>query len=382
MSQTYSHLPSVSQSSELRDLSVSINGVQIKQNDILDLQINFGEDRKHGAILINDLMSYGETLHVQIGEIFIHYTDIIDTVYEENFVITEAFLSRDKNNKPVIDIRFEDLDTFVLRNTFVNYHYQNKTPAEILGDILVGMGLNYSIYDGESSKTLENVVIPKDNDLFNWMKKFVQRHGLYIIKDKYISYIIHKDLLLFKNLPIGPELEFNMEAEAENFRRIMEYDQKMVDRYKTSNIPVSEIQEFDIQNSVIKPEQQTISEVYQDEVLNNGSGIKDVNFEDQFFSIGTRSWSSLVTNYESQGEESYHWLLDRNQELEIYLPGINMDRVMYKYMVRLPRSAMIEEFDKTYSGYYVCTKTIDKISNSKLFNVLTMNRSDYGEGEL
>ncbi|MCD6370818.1 MAG: hypothetical protein J7L63_04945, partial [Thermoplasmata archaeon] len=241
----YSH----STSSNLYDLEVLLNGYLLPPNTIIDLQIDFGRPSKIGNITFSDLSGISELSTINSGSIKISYKDFNEHLYSESFEILTVTKNEDKSNKPVFQCKFEDQSTSILKSTYLNLHFADMSAIQILNEITKTLDLDYYLMDVAKPVKFENVVTPSHISLWEWIQTFIKQHNILMFCDKHLSYIIHSDLADFSGLGYALEDVYSVEDKGSSYRRITEYNTKLMDRNALAFLPNRNEYVFDENNS-------------------------------------------------------------------------------------------------------------------------------------
>ena len=365
------------------DYFVEINGCEVREPDILDLEIMFGGCSVDGVLTIQDsqgIMSgvVEGSKSVQVGGLVrVGWSAALGCggEYDETFHIEKVRSTTDSSNKKLLVIDLVDADTRNAKGAYTSKNYNKMKPSEILKEhvsktIKPGIPsprkLNVVGHKDESKTTMTT---PSNSDAFSFMNTWMKQTGMTRIKDKFTDHIISKQLTEFDKLVTAPE-EFEVDPVSEfSFWRVIQYN---LDGYDVNallhSIPMQLTDTSGSQNHDGDSKESLNKDMFK--VTHEKSAIQG-NAANNVHSRGTKTGVKNTAKM-----QQYFTVLSNAQTCSIWVPGMNINRIGYKSIVNFPKPSYVtgDEHDDVYSGMWEITAVRDKIIKQFFVQELFLRR--------
>jgi len=374
----YDLTPRIDAFSEYNTLQLSVNGVIIDDKSIIDLQINYSKEEK-GFLSFTDSIGIIEIAPLSFGIIDMLLIDSIKNKITKKYIITKAETIRTDNNLLTIDIEFEEYDTYRLKNTFISRSYKELNILEIIEKVFNELEIDSEFIDKDKIDKYEYFAIPGNISFYD----FILKHSKIADFDFYVDRIGwifgSKDSFNFSNLKVIKEDIFSFTSK-NPFWKILEYKgdfsnikevRKCTDMYLTNP---------DIMDLKYKPDIIKISDIYETQKLNNGTGFKNKVISDLITNIGEKQTNHIYNTPIKGDNIDYREYIKKSQDISIAVQGVLSIRMYGVINIDLPRSTSNNDSnpDSVFSGKFVVTDVVDKFMAGKYLQILYLKSSDYG----
>jgi len=380
------YIGNLNEAAKIHDFSAKINGIEIPKQDLPDLQINFGRNYA-GVLTFFDTAGISELAPLTYAILEISYSDVTDFMYNGAFIINKVETTRFKDGAIKQKLFFEHVSIYLLKNLYISKTFTNKTMLEMLGEIFEDYKIpgiiNIEKNELAEPKKYEYFVFPKNISLWEFMEKHLKYEDIYYYFSKLGLHIISRSLLATKYLIEDPNPYIFSTNTNKSFYSILEFRGTTSNLKELSKIPSMKINKFNNENLVYDPELINIETLMQDEKINNGIGMPNVEFSDMFMSLGNKEIDVLKSVKMPGKDEDVREILRSNQSFEIAVQGANIDRLFKLITINLPRAKYMDSapFDSVFSGKYVITEIADRVISGTFFQILTLESPDYEKGE-
>ena len=328
---------------------ITINGCDLRMEDVLDLEIMFGGSTIPAILTIQDSDAHltGENGKVPIavgGSVHIEYDSIGNCHYEDDFTITKVNFATDDRNRKLVVILMEDTDTVKSKSSYISKGYPGKTHSEVIQEHRKEIGTKKELIVAEpehQKQKKQNVVIPAHQNNHDTIEKMNEHNGYDIVKDKEKHYLVHKEQKTFD------KLKFN--------REIFEYD--IANPFSVHRILQFNFKGFDLDKMLKAIPARTSTQNHQGEVNANKEkdGVKaepkakGKNLSNSGTIGGTEVGKAIKFKGERQAdvnqsnENQTFNILQNLGEGSIWVPGMNKDRVGYKIQIVFPKPIGYEQ---------------------------------------
>jgi hypothetical protein len=199
---TLDKAPEISDAAKIPQLSVTINGTEIPRNDIIDLQIHYGEVLD-GKLTFVDSVNVSAAGDITKGDLIINYNQTTESNKSTRVQakIENAEVFRDKHNKVNMIVDFVDANVHILKNSYVSKAYKDKSIYEILEDIFKETKVSAKIEKVEDKEEkLENHVTPGNMSVYDYLHKEKLYSAYHVAHDKSGMKIIPKKCVDYANI--------------------------------------------------------------------------------------------------------------------------------------------------------------------------------------
>lgn len=363
-------------------LNININGLVLRSQDILDIQINY-EDIIRGRVAFVDTMNLSELAPLTYALINIDIIDINKNKVTISAVVTDVKVLRLKNNQLNIVLKFEDIVANTLRSTYLSKSFKSKTLLQILESLFEYVGVGAKFYHDLSDHVYDYFITPANISLLDFVQSQIKISNVVMFSDRDGIYLVSRVLLNYSQLPAPEEYDFTLNRNNQYPHwNILEYDGNVSRTKETMKVVDSNLYVTNVKDLSYKPTKIKVQDVYETQKVNGYMGFKDVKFFDIFGGIGTKEISHVFYNDIIGSEEDYRDIINNQQKIEIVVQGLNVLRMYTKIKISLPRAVGIQsqESDETFSAVYVVVGVVDKLIGGNFLQFLTLNVSDYGKG--
>jgi len=374
-------LANISESSQVKDLLVTINGIGLRPQNIIDIQINFSELSK-GRLSLLDIYNISEFAPLTNAIMNISYKDSADILYTGTFIVTEVNTMRLKSNDINIIIKFEDVAVNVLRSTYISKAYSNMTMLKMLEDIFTTRGLPGIFIHDKNDFVYEHFVFPANISLLEFIEKHKNYSNFRTYQDRAGLTLVSRNLLEFANLPSTVEPIFTLNYNPNNpFWNILEYDAKTSQK-TVLTAAKGLMNRVDYSSIQFNPEDVSIERAYSTQQINKGMGMGSITLPSLIKTSGNKQIDSLFHNEIIGDVSDYRDIINNNHTVTIAVQGLNVSRLYTKIQLFLPRPKYVQtqEGDETFGVQGVVTEVIDKIIGGIYMQFLTIQTSDFKAG--
>jgi hypothetical protein len=380
MSNTVSQENIFSQGAALKDISVSINGYNISQDDLaaLDFGHNFDNILINGTLLIKDSYNlYSITDFDVESKITISIVDKFDTSLTRMFNISSVNVESWDNRFRYLKFTFIDSLSYVLGNTYISKSFYD-TPVNAFFEILSALdmfetyfkptNMEFEIYDPMSDNNEKvNIVIPQDRSILDYFTYLFHIYGYRMWQDNHKLYVGRIDFTYNLNiLKLEDDKEITFTNDVTNFDyQFAIYDYRILyNQFLQLNMQKPQELNFKFENGkTINPSTINFSDMY--ESLSSGKQ----NLDNSIITIGEKYTRQPMLDIYNQKLNVENIFLKNNQ-LEIVVQGA----FKYNYVggwVNVELKGNITDIDSTldgdlyHSGYYLIYGLQEKIVTDK-----------------
>lgn len=366
-----------------QDYFVFLNNCEIREVDVLDLEIMYGGCSVNGLLTIQDTQGHmdgsvdGAPSLQQGGFCRVTWTAAggCGGEYDETFSIEQVKSSTNESNKRILTITLVDTDTRNEKGAFKSVNYNKKKPSEIVKEhiktnITSGIKpqreMKITPHKKESKTTL---TVPSNMDAFSFLNTWLPQQGYARIKDKFTDYLVSKQTTEHDKMASSKE-EFDVDPNsAFSFWRVLQYNlngfdvNALMDSIPTvlSNTSGSLNHDGDDKELFDKKSYET-------------SHVKTAQKGTQKKGIAGKGTKTGVKN--NSNLQQYFNTLSNAQTCSIWVPGLNKNRIGFKSRVNFPRPSYLasDSYDLTFSGEWEVTAVRDKIIKQYFIQELFLRR--------
>lgn len=350
-----------------QDYFIWINDCEVREVDILDLEIMYGGCSVLGLLTIQDTQGHmngavpgAPSLKVG-GTVRCTWTAAggCGGEFDETFSVAKVRSETDEKNRRIVTIDLIDTETRNSSGTFLSKTYKDKKLSEIVEEhaekikpiITTSRKLKVTSHVREAK---QHITIPSNVDAFTFMNTWLNEQGYARIKDKFTDYIVSKQTIDFNKIKSSEE-EYEADPISEfSFWRILQYK---LDGYDVNglmdSIPTSL---SDTSNSLNHNSKDKLGKsiAKTTHVKSAQPGIA----KEGVVNKGTKSGAKNNANL-----QQYFNTLSNAQTCSIWVPGINNNKIGFKPIVNFPRPSYLaqEDYDEVFSGRWEVTAVRDKI---------------------
>ena len=359
-------------------LKIWINDVLIKEESILDFQVNYGLEEK-GFLSFTDSIGIIEIAPLTFSVLEVILEDKLKVKQEKKYIITKVETFRDQHNLVTIDIEFEEYNTYKLKNSFISKSYKNKTIIQIIKDLFNQLNIEAEFYNESEGYIYEYFVTPGNMTVFEFIEKQSMFADFKYFVDRIGWVFSTRDALDFSKLSFLQEDIFSFTNKMP-YWKILEYKGKISNIKEARKGVSSYIQYTDIKNLNYNPKKITVDDLYKDQEVNGNIGIKDMRIPDVLSPVGFKQISNIYSNSIKGDSKDFREYLQQMQDISIAVQGVVGVRMYGKIKVDIPRSNYNKNDnpDSVFSGYFIVVGVVDKIMAGKYIQILKLRSSDYG----
>jgi len=363
-------------------LNVTVNGLKLRSQDIIDIQVNYHDIIK-GRVTFVDTMNLTELAPLTYALILIELIDINDNKISLDCIMTSLDVLRLKNNQINVTMKFEDYIANTLNNTFISKAYSKKTMLEIYADLIDMAGGTASYYMEVDDKKIDNIITPANMSVLEFIKQqnkytnilmFSDRDGIHLSSRKFSDFgAIHE--------PKEFDFTLNLNSKYPHWN-ILEYNGKVSNFKSTQRAVNANRSMLSIKDLKYDPEEISAKTAYDSQEINSTFGMGELKLPDLVESVGVREISHLFDNELMGNNVDYRDIINKQQQLTIVIQGLNITRMYTKIKLIIPRaqSVQTQEADEVFSAVYVVTGVIDKLITGNFFQFLELSAADYAAG--
>jgi len=382
-SSTIDTTPIIDDTAQYDALNIIINGLSLRSQDVLSLQINY-EDIIKAKLSFVDTMNLAEFAPLTAAGIQISFNDATKRNNDLNFVVAKMETVRIKNNQINITLTLEEVTSNMLANTYISKSFVKKTFMQMLEEVTTEESIEIDYFAGDSDFIYDFFVFPANISLLDLIRKQSKLNNIIMFSNRNGLLISNRDSVNFGELQGPAENVFVLDRNKEYpYWNIMEYKGITANTKNTQKVCKTTLSNnTDIMNLGHFPTTITLEDVYEDQKLNNGIGYNEVALPDMFYSSGEKQVAHFAHNETTGDLEDYRDILTSQQKFNIIVQGLNVDRVYSIIRISLPRSVNVQtpQDDEVFSGLFVVTSVIDSIFAGNFIQHLTLQSADYGKG--
>jgi len=366
---------------------VSINGCELREPDILDLEIMFGGCTVHGILTFQDSQGLmqgtpkGTPSLAVGGHVRVGWESALGCggEYEETFSIEKVRSETNEKNQRLVILDLVDLETKNYQGTNLTKPYKEKKFSEALKEHTDEINKNINTVQkrvlkiiGHAKEAIDSIVIPSHIDFHTFLNISLPNNGYEHKKDKHTSYIVSKQTTEFDKLKTQKE-EFEVDTVNEfSFWRILQYNLEGFDvNALIDSIPIGlttttkelkgEEKKDMLAKDMIVDHKKTIEK----------GGAGSTNQSDMIVKRGTKRASKKNINM-----QQYYTSLSNAQKCSIWVPGVNRNRIGFRVQVAFPRPQYMQgdSYDNVFSGEWEVVAVRDKIIKQYFVQELFLRR--------
>ena len=374
----------VTERANLKSLKVTINGISIREQTIVDLQINYKKNMKDGSITFVDAENVGELGNFTEGIIEITYVDGMGNQYGDVFAICDSDGARSKKNAINNTLSFESVAIHKMKMTYLSLGFKDASLSDVIKKVCDLVDISLTIVDSSEPYMFEGLVIPKSICFYDWLitKLDISNKIMYATKAGMV--IIDKDLLDFKNLPDTTEHDFVQGADPENpYHNILEFHGKTASKATLLTAPPSETEYIKDNVLSLQTTKVSIDTASATQAMNGSYGKDGKTIGNGTIFYGSKTTSSIGHNLKQGIDKDYRDVINESQGIYMIVQGLNLQRMYKKVNLVFERTPTINSGhrDEIFSGSFVIVECKDKITGGVFLQKLTLQRSDYGAGD-
>jgi len=349
-----------------QDLWAEYNNCELQEASFVDFEALFGGNKVIASFIFLDNEGFTSTLNgvgadpAEGGLLKIGYTDCLGCKITNEYYITKVNQQTDKKDQKLVHLELIDIASRRMQGTFKAKGYPDTTYNDALTKHLKEINVKIKVIDKKIEQKI-NMVVSQGKNFFETLVDTTFEKGYQIIHDRAASYVAPKEVLGFDVLKNDGEV-FEFETNPIAVNRIVQFKIKGFDSDVLLQNVKSEVQSDDDQsvNSADNKDgvKQATIKAKAKESKNDKQVTKGTKVSETIHQQGTKL---LVKPNE---EKKYFNSLKDAQQMSIWVPGRNINRVGVKCEVNLPRPKFYaaNEYDKVFSGewetYYVRDKII------------------------
>ena len=363
-------------------LNVTVNGLKLRSQDIIDIQVNYNDIIK-GRITFVDTMNLTELAPLTYALIFIELIDINDNKISLDCIMTSLDVLRLKNNQINVTMKFEDYIANTLSNTFISKAYSDKSMLEIYSDLIEMAGGTASYYMEIDDKKIDNIVTPANMSVLDFIMQQNKFSNILMFSDRDGIHLSSRKFSDFGAIHEPTEFDFTLNSDPKYPHwNILEYNGKVSNFKSTQRAVNANRSMLSIKDLKYDPEEISAESAYESQNVNSTFGMGDLKLPDLVESIGSREISHLFDNELIGKNIDYRDIINKQQQLTVAIQGLNITRMYTKIKLVIPRaqSVQTQESDEVFSAVYVVTGVIDKLIAGNFFQFLELSVADYSAG--
>ncbi len=305
-------------------------------------------------------ISYTSQEHTKIGK---------PLPFSKDFYITKVRQVKEDERNAVSSVTIEMIDIVSqkLKSDYSNKAFPETKPMTVFEEVLEKFKIPDLEFLPDLTEAIVNITVPAHKNAFDFFTDELSYRGYNFIQDKFKKYLVHDtDITDSKAASTGEYFEYKPSLEHTRFQ-VLAYNGEgfnlsaleesvPVDMNKINNENQNQ-KEMDIAIEVAKVDTTKLATVsLKDRV--NVSGFKQGN-------TYNKNNSTEMKN------------LKEAQEMSIWVPGCNNNKIGMKIEVEMPRPAEYKQNtdDPSLSGKWVVNKVRDKIIRSYFIQELYLSRA-------
>lgn len=375
----YDLTPRLSGLNGYNTLKIVINGLVIKEEHILDYQVNYNKS-EYGFLSFTDAVGVTELAPLSYGVMEVLFIDSMKGKQVKKYMITKVNTFRSGNNLINIDLEFEEYSTYKLKNSFISKGFKNKTMIEIIESIFSDLKIDGKFVKKSEAIKHERFVTPGNISVYDFIMKQSKIDDFDFFVDRMGYVFAPKEYFDFGKLPMLSEDIFNFTND-KLYWRVLEYKGSISNVGIVRNCAESIMTNLDIKDLKYNPEYIKIKDIYEAQRLNMHTGIKDKSLPDIIKSNEFKQINHTYTTPIKGDEIDFREYIKDSQDLSIIVQGVISVRMYGIIRLDLPRASFNKDDspDSVFSGKFVVTEVIDKIMSGKYVQYLKLKSSDYGD---
>ena len=363
---------------QVNDMFIEINETELRMRDLLTYELMWHGDHVEGIISFQDIQNFQDSIKIDVGGLvkvgFTSQEKTSDPAYwEQTFVITKVNYADGGKmiNTKVCELYLKDMVSQQLTLSHFAKSFIAKPIEEIFTGIFDGLGINPPTMAMNPDREPMTILTPAHKSMFETLKHSWNEEGLSFIQDRHASYLVHDiHRTNDKALHTGEFFEYK----PKNY-----WSRSQVIEYKIKGFDMESLEKSipsvgnSINNSTARSDEvsvKTTKNIPQGGTLGGGS----VNVLDMYVGKGQKQNAGLYT---SKTSETLTKDIKDIQQMSIWVPGWNGNRLGMKVRVEMPRPTHIvqDEHSEAYTGDWVVNKVRDKIISSYFVQELFLSRA-------
>lgn len=371
--------------SKLRNISVKVNEIDLFSEDITDFEIHWDGTsfQVEGNILLKDNRDYLNLFKSSNKPIFnIYLTDLEDKSYVRDFyVISMEEAKGDSDNEKTLLIKFIDVISFTLKNTYISKGYVEKTLTEIIEDLFKVASID-SLYKKENltknftktEKKYSALVVPSDRSIYDFIEFQLAQEGYIWFQDKQSMNIVFIESVFPKNLKDFKDKDFIEDVENPQYGyKIVDMNISHMNAYDNLKLPTNTSFIYDPSKKSMLKMEANIANLY--------DMLKIADIDEKYIqgTNGVRSSTLEVTSSKEFLARKLYFTYMQNNKLIIFTYGkVEGNKLFEKRKVYLKGNTTNKtstiDGDLNLSGDYVVLGIHDKIMNDKMVQKIILGR--------
>lgn len=366
-----------------QDYFIWLNNCEVREIDILDLEIMYGGCSVDGVLTIQDTQGHmsgavdGSSSLQQGGFVRITFTAAggCGGEFDETFSIEKVKSATNEKNQRILTIDLLDTDTRNERGAFKTKNFNNKKISEIVPEFLgetIKSGIASSrelVVTPHKSEVKTSMTFPSNIDANSFIKRVLGQQGYVRIKDKFTDYVVSKEVTEQSNLATGPEI-FEVDPSSEfSFWRVLQYK---LDGFDVNALMDSIPMQLSDTSGSTNDNAESKDKLGKDIALvTKEKTAQNVKQKEGIAGKGDKSGSKNNANL-----YQYYNKLSNAQTCSIWVPGLNRNRIGFRNIVNFPRPSYLasDQYDDTFSGEWEVTAVRDKIIKQYFIQELFLRR--------
>lgn len=365
-----------------KDYFIELNGCEVRESDMLDLEIIYGGCSVNGILTIQDTQgimsgSVDGSSSLQPGgfaRIGWSAAGGCGGEFDETFSITKVKSTTDEKNRRLLAIEFVDSETRNAKGSFKAKNYNGKKVSEVAQehyDLIKTSAPTQRTLKITPHKTEPKVsmAVPSNMDNFTFLNTWGLQQGYARIKDKFTDYFVSKQSTEFDMMATENE-EFEVDPVSQfSFWRVLQYN---LDGYDVNALMDSIPTQLSNTTGSLNEDGES-----KDKLAKSSNKVSAVKTEqagkskDQVASKGIKTGNKI-----NESSQQYFNTLSNAQTCSIWVPGLNKNRIGFKSIVNFPKPSYLQanEHDPAFSGSWEITAVRDKIIRQYFVQELFLRR--------
>jgi len=371
--------PEIDNFNGYEEFKIYVNGLEIREFEIIDFQMNYGKEER-GFLSFADNLGIVELAPLTFGVLEILLIDKLKSKQSKKYIITKVETIRAKNNIINIDLEFEEMDTYKLKNSYVSKSFKNSSILEILEKIFQELEIEAEFNNKDKSLKYEYFVTPGNISVYDFISTQSKISDFDFFVDRMGWTFAPRDNFDFSKIKVLPEDAFSF-TNKKPFWKILEYKGKISNITELRKCVNSSLTNPNIKDLKYDSNEITIKELYSSQKLNGHSGISEKEIPDILNNIGKKQINHTFYTPILGDDEDFREHIKKTQDISIAVQGVLGIRMYGVIRLDIPRAKVLKDssLDSVFSGKFVVYKVIDKIMSGKYFQILHLRSSDFGE---
>lgn len=374
--------------SSMRSIKVSVNGKEVLEENIMDIEIHWNTAMEVQASMIlkdnEEILASFKDFHKVVVTIFV--TDLTDETMSRDFYIAHMVEARgEEDNTKTLVFNMIDTVSYTLKNSYISKGYSGRTLKAIIEDLFEIFKINSLIDEkyiklniADSGVVYDAIVVPQDRSVYSFLEFQLNQEGSLMYQNKTSIEINNIDNIYPKTLTKDDKKDFKEDVENVNYGyKILEFSAEYSSAYDNLKLPAKTTFMYNAETKTMKKLSANVGEIWEN-IKTTDTDEKYVQGTDLINGGARYHIKEVNSPLKELAKETYFHYIE-NTSVEIFVNGnINGNKLLEKRGATFKGSSLhvegMTEGNVILGGDYIVLSIHDKILGNKMIQKILIGR--------